>query len=205
MKIDMQKIVQVINFFAIKEGGQIDYIKALKLVYLADKLMLCRYGRMITNDRYAALKNGPVPSATKNMAEGIVKQEMDSDDFPAPLEYCKKYLGAEDEDSWNITSRMNFDEDYFSKAEVDSLVDVYQKFGQEDKWHLCDEITHKFQEWYRHGVDGVNKKYAQMEIIDFFLKGQSPELDQFFNPDKEDLALKMRYFIQTREKLFTQG
>jgi hypothetical protein len=44
-------------------------MKALKLIFLADRYHLCRYGRLITNDSYVAMKHGPVPSATRDIVE----------------------------------------------------------------------------------------------------------------------------------------
>ena len=44
-------------------------MKALKLVYIADRYHLRKYGRLITNDTYFAMNYGPVPSGTKDIAE----------------------------------------------------------------------------------------------------------------------------------------
>ena len=38
-----------------------------KILYFADKAHFLDYGRLITFDRYVAMKDGPVPSAVRNM------------------------------------------------------------------------------------------------------------------------------------------
>ena len=66
---DYRKATQALNHFALKEGGQINKMKALKLVYLADRYHLRKYGRLITNDVYFAMPYGAVASGVKDIAE----------------------------------------------------------------------------------------------------------------------------------------
>ena len=44
-------------------------MKAIKLIYLADRLHLRKYGRPIIGDMYWAMKLGPVGSLAKRVAE----------------------------------------------------------------------------------------------------------------------------------------
>src|SRR2546426_6564656 len=64
-----RKATQVLNFFARKNGGQINKMKALKLVFFADRYHLRQFGRPITNDEYLAMEYGPVASGCKDLAE----------------------------------------------------------------------------------------------------------------------------------------
>ena len=43
-------------------GGTMSYVKLIKLLYLADREALIRWGRPITTDCYVSLDNGPVVS-----------------------------------------------------------------------------------------------------------------------------------------------
>ena len=69
LNFDYQKATQSLTFFAEKEGGRIHKMKALKLVYLADRYHLRKYGRPITNDEYFAMPYGPVASGVKDIIE----------------------------------------------------------------------------------------------------------------------------------------
>jgi uncharacterized phage-associated protein len=48
-------------------GGSMSYIKLMKLLYLADREALIRWGRPITTDRYVSMDNGPVLSRIYNL------------------------------------------------------------------------------------------------------------------------------------------
>ena len=64
-----KKAVQTLAYFAQKEGGVINKMKAFKLIWLSDRLHLRKYGRPILNDVYFALPKGPIPSSTKDLAD----------------------------------------------------------------------------------------------------------------------------------------
>lgn len=49
--------------------GMSDKYAALKILYFAEKKHLVEFGRLITNDRFAALKFGPVPSSSYDLLD----------------------------------------------------------------------------------------------------------------------------------------
>src|SRR4051812_34811550 len=63
-KLDMEKVIATTLFLAGKNLPELTEGKLLKLMFLADKYHLVRYGRPITGDRYEAMNHGPVPSWT---------------------------------------------------------------------------------------------------------------------------------------------
>jgi len=69
LEFDYKKATQAINYLAIKEGGRIEKLKLIKLVYFADRYHLRRYGRPMINDAYFAMPLGPVGSSVKDIAE----------------------------------------------------------------------------------------------------------------------------------------
>ena len=60
---------QALNYLALKSGGRINKMKALKLIFFSDRYHLRKYGRPITNDEYLAMEYGPVASGVKDIAE----------------------------------------------------------------------------------------------------------------------------------------
>ena len=47
-----------------RAGGPMSHMKLIKLLYLADRRALVRWGRPITCDWYVSMPQGPVPSFT---------------------------------------------------------------------------------------------------------------------------------------------
>ncbi len=66
---DLKKAAQSLNCLAKKSGGRINKMKAIKLIYFADRYYLRKYGRPVANDEYVAMGYGPVGSKTKDIAE----------------------------------------------------------------------------------------------------------------------------------------
>ena len=87
LEFDYKKATQVINYLTKKEGGQINKLKLIKLVYLADRYHLRRYGRPMVNDAYFAMPLGPVGSSVKDIAEFSDFLDI------SELNYAGTYLG----------------------------------------------------------------------------------------------------------------
>lgn len=66
MKTDIQiaKIKAVILYIMQSFSDGIDYIKLFKILYFAQQEYLVRYGKVIVEDSFRALKHGPVPTYT---------------------------------------------------------------------------------------------------------------------------------------------
>ncbi len=81
---DTKLVIQVLHYI-LKKLGKADKLKLIKLIFLADKYHLLKYGRTITEDDYYAMELGPVAS--------IVKDILSFNDFTlskAELDYAKK-------------------------------------------------------------------------------------------------------------------
>ena len=56
------KATQAAAFLLKANGGKMNYMKLIKLLYLADREALSRWERPITGDSYVSMDNGPVLS-----------------------------------------------------------------------------------------------------------------------------------------------
>jgi len=135
-----RKATQALNFFARQSGNRINKLKALKLVYFADRYHLRKYGRPITNDRYLAMEFGPVASSCKDLAEMsefIGSEERNyATQFLAPVEH--DYTSASDVDSAEL-----------SQTDLEALEFAWREYGNSEPFDLAVE-THKFPEWKKH-------------------------------------------------------
>src|ERR1700733_11781409 len=72
-KFDFDKFLAVLEYLASKGVPELSKYKICKLMFLADKYHLVRYGRPIIGDRYCALPYGPVPSMSLNYINAFLK------------------------------------------------------------------------------------------------------------------------------------
>ncbi|MES2060917.1 MAG: Panacea domain-containing protein [Bacteroidota bacterium] len=179
-----KKAVQALNYFAKKEGGNINYMKAGKLVYLADRLHLRRFGRTITNDSYVAMKNGPVPSKTKDI---ILKSAWFE---PEILDYVNDFIS--DSENYIFKSLNDVDVDVFSKTDIKTMDEIYDFYGNKNQFELS-EYSHYFPEWKRFENElkmGVGKAF-QINQNDFFENGIT---DKPFAQSEELLLLSKQHY-----------
>src|SRR5680860_294981 len=56
-QVSYEKATQALNFMATKDGGRISKLKAIKLIFLADRYHLRKYGRPVVGDQYFAMEH----------------------------------------------------------------------------------------------------------------------------------------------------
>lgn len=152
MKIREHKRINAILFFAMKAPeNKISRLRVMKLLWLADRIHLNRYGRFILRDTYYALPHGPVPSKTMDLSENSVE-----DVFTVR--------------GYEIEAEDHFDPKYFSKSDLEVFEEVWERFGGLKELVLRD-YSHFFPEWKRFekelNDDTLPQSY-QMVVDDFF-------------------------------------
>ena len=173
LEFDYKKATQAINYLTKKEGGQIDKLKLIKLIYLADRYHLRRYGRPMVNDAYLAMPLGPVGSSVKDIAE--FSDFLDEDERG----YAEKYL-ARGERKYSIVSIGNVDDEVFSKSELEALDFAYGEFGKYPASALVD-ITHRYPEWdkFKSALESKETTREPMLYSDFFKNPSNASEDKF--------------------------
>ena len=169
-----RKTTQVLNFFARQSGGEINKLKALKLVYFADRYHLRRYGRPITGDEYLAMPFGPLASGAKDLAE---MGDFLSDDERA---YGAQFLAPVDR--FSFRSAAEVEARALSESDRTALAWVWEKFGQMD----IADYTHQYPEWKRHeaALEGKRETRVPMCYGDF-LKDPEPGIEVCHPLDEE--------------------
>jgi uncharacterized phage-associated protein len=155
-----KKATQALNFFARKAGGRLSKLKALKLVFFADRYHLRKYGRLITNDEYWAMDYGPVASNTKDLAE------MSSFLGDREKDYAVKFLVAEDANH-QFASKAPVDEEVLTLSDLEALHFAWDTFGR--RTGLVD-LTREYPEWKRFEAELMSRRVSRIRIRyeDFF-------------------------------------
>jgi uncharacterized phage-associated protein len=171
--------VQALNFFANKAGGSVNAMKALKLVWLADRYHLCQHGRTITGDEFFAMKLGPVASGTRDLIQS--NENILSED---EINYFRQFLKK---DGYRIESIKDIYLKVFSMTDKETLESVWETFGDMDEYALSN-YTHEFPEWKQHksGLDrGI---FSRKLILEEDMISAIDDSKGFFNLDPSHLS-----------------
>lgn len=117
-------------------GGPMSHMKLLKLLYLADREALIRWGRPITFDTYFSLDHGPVLSFTLN--------KINEDRDPRDPSYWHRHIS--ERGSNEVALVKDAPRDQLSEAEVGLLGEVFEKYGHMSRWEIRD-FSHTLPEW----------------------------------------------------------
>lgn len=159
LPIAHRKAAQALNYFACQSGGSINKLKALKLLFFADRFHLRKFGRPVSECAYYAMQHGPVASEAKSIAEESTELP------PAVLTYARKFVRKED--VYDYGSVAAVDSTVFSASDREALDFAWRNFGRFSKYQLRD-ITHHYPEWKRHEHALAHKKRVPMDYADFF-------------------------------------
>jgi uncharacterized phage-associated protein len=166
--LDMDKVIAASIFIASKDSKDVPQLtmgKLLKLIFLADKYHLVRYGRPITGDRYEAMKDGPVPS----WAYDLFKRQVLRKPFTEQGRQLVKSLRV-DRSQKNplLRATAGYDRDQLSKSDIAALEATIAEFGRKSFNQLRD-ITHHMVAW-KEAWDGRGKQEkAHMKFESFFV------------------------------------
>jgi uncharacterized phage-associated protein len=136
---NVRKAAQVAAFFAKEQGGKINVLKLVKLIYLAHRESLKAFDAPILQDKFVSMDHGPVNSITLNFINGLIDEKDDWSEF---ITDRHGHFIALAKQSLNIS---DFDE--LSKADIKILKYIWERFGGMDGFQLAG-YTHKHcPEW----------------------------------------------------------
>ena len=135
---NVRKAAQVVAFFALKEGGQINVLKLSKLLYLAEREFMARYDAPMFYDRLVSMDHGPVTSVSLNLINGCLEAD----------EWSKYVSGRSNFNVGLANSALTIEDlDEFSRADLIVLNDLWEEFGKLNKYTLRDYTHEICKEW----------------------------------------------------------
>jgi uncharacterized phage-associated protein len=184
--IETSTIIEAIHYL-LKKLEKADKIKLVKLIYLADKYHLIRYGRTITNDDYYAMEHGPVGATVKDV--------LSFDHFNIPsktFKYLSTLINKDDKNGFRINQDVKITYDMLSDTDKEALDFVIEKFGKMGPWKLRD-YTHQYPEWYQY-KDLFENKLTRRERI---------ETKELLSTLRDDPLSMPRKHVKESEKILT--
>ena len=132
-------------------GGRMKYLKLIKLLYIADREALARWGRPITTDHYVSMREGPVTSNVYNL---IVSE-------PMPSQQSIWHAHIRTVADWDVELLSDPPNEELSRSEKSIIDYVLEKHGHKNRWDLVHE-THKFPEWKDPGTSSTPITYREI-------------------------------------------
>ena len=132
-KFSAQKATQAAARFLRLWHGNVTYGRLVKLLYIADREALKKWGTPITGDKFFSLPNGPIVSRIYDLSKGAVKDPV-WNKFIVNKSRCVLTVSQDPG-----VSRL-------SRAEVALLDSVFAEHGGKT-WEQLVEFCHTFKEW----------------------------------------------------------
>ncbi len=137
LKFDIRKTIAAVAFLMDREGGQLDMFLGLKMLYLADKEALIRWGKTITGDSFVSMPKGPVLSIVYN----LFKKD-------GPPEYQREWDAS-------FTERVNHsirllkpvEVEILSEREMERLEEARNQIHKFAPWDVADWLHDTCPEW----------------------------------------------------------
>lgn len=170
---------QALNYLAGKAGGTLNKLKALKLIFFADRYHVRKYGRPVTGDEYLAMQYGPVASSVKDIAE------MSSFLDPKVANYAINFIVPVNKLTFRSVAAV--DTDQLSDSDMEALDFAWNHFGAVGKYELA-ELTHAYPEWKRHESALKHVANVRMDYLDF-LEDPPEDCDPCFSLSADDKQL----------------
>lgn len=130
-----RKAAQVVAYLASKTNDRmLPVVKAVKLVYLADRKSLEEFGFPILDEDRYSMPHGPVNSTTYSHIKG---------EYDVVRSGWSEFLRDREDHKIQAVKKLNAaDCDELSDADIECLDDVWRRFGSHTPWGLVG-WTHK--------------------------------------------------------------
>ncbi len=136
-KFREDKTTQAASLLIELSGGEIYYMKLIKLLYLVDREALIRWGKPITFDLYFSMDYGPILSQTLDLIAEGVKPGRDS----LWLEHISGPSG------YNVKLKRRAGREKLSQAEIDLVGSIFERYGHIVEWDLVALLHKELPEW----------------------------------------------------------
>lgn len=141
MQFSEKKAAQVAAFFLHRAEGQLEILKLMKLMYLAERASYQKFGEPLIGDKLVSMDNGPVLSITLNHMNRFLPSGKEG--WESWVSDRKDYILALNREIKDPREELL----ELSDAEFEILESVWKEFGHLGPFELAD-LTHRIcPEW----------------------------------------------------------
>ncbi len=158
--LKVEKAIQAIGvLFRADRVRRMNYMRVLKLLYIADRETLKETGRPITGGPAVAMERGPVLEEVYELIRGQHSQ------MPSWDEYFQK-------DRYSLTLRNDPDVRTLSRYEIRKLQAVAEQYAELDEWELS-RLTHEFAEWKKNAPGTSSRPIPLWDLLEAVGQGEA--------------------------------
>jgi len=173
---DPEKTIQAAAcFLKLEPGKRTNYMRLLKLLYLADRKSLQLRRAPLCGDTPYAMERGPVPSATLDMLKGNDPESPRWAEFITKIGYDVRLT----KDPGNLA---------LSRAELKILNELSEEFRDLDEWAMVKWCHEHLPEYQECEPELKQKKRVKMSLESILaaigLAGQQNDIIRQMNTDK---------------------
>ena len=147
-------------------GGSMSYIKLIKLLYLADREALIRWGYPITTDCYVSMDIGPVVSRIYD----LIRNE------PPLHSVWIWHKSISDPEHYEVHLLSDPGSSELTHPEQDLIDEVFARHGRQNRWTVVD-YTRRLPEWthpdggalpiaYRDILKAADKTESEISVVE---------------------------------------
>jgi len=137
-----------------RPGRRDNFMRVLKLLYLANRAALQEAGRPIFSDRFVAMRRGPLPGGVYDLIKGVHR---DVGEWARYFRTDRYDLVLVDDADPGVGALTRFD--------VETLRRVAEEHADRDEWALVDE-THRLPEWIRNDPGDSSRTIPLADLLD---------------------------------------
>jgi uncharacterized phage-associated protein len=162
-EFDFEKMVAAVTYLASRKLPELSKGKICKLLFLADRAHIVRFGRPIIGDLHCALEHGPILSKTLKYLDAVEAGNLTTESIRRLAE-CLQVERRYSHPHFHATNAVEMDA--LSRSDAESLADVVTQYGA-NTFSELRTITHGFAA-YKRAWDGHNGNAADMRFEDLF-------------------------------------
>ena len=144
-QFNRKKAIETILYLA-QRVSDADVYGICKLLYLADKTSLEKYGRFIFGETYSAMKEGPAPSNVYDMLKLAAEEAVNGIKV----------------DGVKVIPMRNADLDYLSESDIECLDQIINVYGNVPNWYRARD-THD-DAWRKTWDERGRRKSVRMPV-----------------------------------------
>lgn len=146
-----QKAIQAAAFLLQRQRGEMNYMRLLKLLYIADRESLKETGYPITGDHVIAMPRGPVLNHVYDLIRGRHPRTGQWDEFLR-------------RDHYNLILVKDPGKGGLSDYEVRKLEEIADRYAPYDEWDMVN-ISHQLPEWQKNDPGTSSRPISVEDIL----------------------------------------